>query len=71
MKVYGTGNPKVVRKITQFWQSKELLLPFEPADAKRSTKCVAGSHFKVLLILFLPICCIIVASPGEQGSNEA
>ncbi len=48
MKVYGTGNPKVVRKITHFWQSKELLL----------------------LILFLPICCIIVASPGEQGSNE-
>src|SRR5258708_5783699 len=46
------------------------VLPFEPADAKRSTKCVAGSHFKVLLILFLPICCIIVALPDEQGSNE-
>src|SRR5713101_4865042 len=23
-------------------------LPFEPADAKRSTKCVAGSHSKVV-----------------------
>ncbi len=35
-----------------------LVLPFEPADAKRSTKCVAGSHFKVqplwLYQLFLP-----------------
>jgi len=24
------------------------VLPFEPADAKRSTQCVAGSHFKGL-----------------------
>ena len=24
------------------------ILPFEPADAKRSTKCVAGSHSKML-----------------------
>ena len=26
----------------------KISLPFEPADAKRSTKCVAGSHSKGL-----------------------
>jgi hypothetical protein len=30
------------------------ILPFEPADAKRSTKCVAGSHSKVLLVNLAP-----------------
>src|SRR5258708_26337308 len=37
-------------KENKLWQRTVILL-FEPADAKRSTKCVAGSHSKVLLFL--------------------